>query len=83
MWTTRFFGLGVAGAGVGFLLLIWSQLSFEAGPMTPLTLPEKAGMSGVLLLIGLGIFAVVFGLDLVFRPRSAVRRWTPRLPPRP
>lgn len=83
MWITRLFGFGVAGAGVALLLLIWTQLSFEAGPMTPLTLPEKAGLSGVLLLIGLGAFAVVFGMDLAFRPHSALRRWTPRLPPRP
>jgi hypothetical protein len=83
MWTARLFGFAVAGAGAALLLLVWTQLSVVIAPMTRLTLAEKAGMSGVLLLIGLGIFAVVFGLDLALQPRSALKRWTPRLPPRP
>ena len=76
MWKSRLAGLLIASAGGALLGFLWSQMMDSSQDYLFI---YRAGIPIVLLLAAAGIMAVVFGLHLLVAPKSAVRRWTPRL----
>jgi hypothetical protein len=79
MWKSRAVGLLIAAVGGAVLGFLVSQVTDQSDEYL---FVYRIGIPGVLLLTAPAILAVVFGLHLLFAPRSAIRRWTPKLPRR-
>lgn len=76
MWLSRLAGLVILAAGGGLLGFLWLQAADRSGNYL---FVHRIGPPGVLLLAAAGMIGFVFGVHLLIAPRSAVKRWTPRL----
>jgi cytochrome c biogenesis protein CcdA len=76
MWKSRLAGVVIAAVGASVLGFLWSQMMDQSNDYL---LIYRIGIPGDLILSALGLMAIVFGLHLLFAPRTAVRAWTPRI----